>query len=175
MARTAQGIGALAQGVAGGAQQGAAAAGGKSAGEFEALLKSAAQGKVSSELPVQIAQGTAVELSPEQLQRVAKAADTAQAKGLTSALLLVDGHALTLDVQTRTITGTFDAASIGSRVGQFDGVLAVPAEGAAEAAQVLPLPAGTLAANPSLLKLLSGMNGSAPGVAPSAAVPRSAA
>jgi hypothetical protein len=113
----------------------------KSTADFEAMLKLAGEGKVSSEQGVQISGRAGVELTPEQLARVAQAADRAEAAGFSTALVLIDGKALKLDVQTRQIQGTFDAQT-SARTAQFDGVVTAPAEGEADAPQVLPMPGG---------------------------------
>ncbi len=137
--------------------------------DFQKLLKLAEDGQVSSEQPIQISGRAGVELTPEQLARVGKAADRAEASGFTTALVLIDGKALKLDVQTRQIQGTFDAQS-SARTAQFDGVVTAPAEQDPEAPQTLPLPGGLSAAvgsNPSLAKLLDNMarkSRQAPGV-----------
>lgn len=150
------GLGALARtsGVTQSGQGGAAAG-----PDFAKLLRSAGSGGVSSELPVQVSKQSGLELSSDQLDRLGRAADRAEAAGLTSALVVIDGQALTLDVQTRTITGRFDSTSTG-RVGHFDGVIAVPTAEQESDAQVLPVPGGTngtAAGNASLNKLLESL------------------
>ncbi len=78
-------------------------------GSFSQLL-----GTISgsgSGLPVSISAGAGVELSSEQLQRVAMAADKAQAQGASRALVMIDGHALQVDIGTRQITGKVDLNS----------------------------------------------------------------
>lgn len=120
--------------------------------DFQNLLKQAKQGLVRSDLPVSIAKNASVELSPEQTERLAQAADRAAAAGLTSALVVIDGQTLTLDVQTRTITGKFDAAP--ARVAHFDGVVTVPSPEQEAQIAVLQLPHGTLASDPSVSRML---------------------
>ena len=67
--------------------------------------------KSGSGLPVSIAAGAGLELSSEQLARVAQAADKAQAQGASRALVMIDGQALQLDVGVRQITGKVDLNS----------------------------------------------------------------
>lgn len=59
----------------------------------------------SSGLPVGLARGVDVELTSDQLQRLAAAADRAEAQGAQTAVVMIDGRALELDVTLRQITG----------------------------------------------------------------------
>ena len=80
-------------------------------GEFQTLLLEANQlgagrlGAMPSLGGVSIEAGLDLDLSDEQMQRLAEAADRALAAGASSALVLIDGKALRLDVHARRITG----------------------------------------------------------------------
>lgn len=93
---------------------------------FEALLNKAKTGTISSGERVTEAKGAGVNLSPEQLDRLAVAADRAEAEGAQRALVLIDGKVLKLDVQTRTITGAADPAANGVHA-NYDTVITVAA------------------------------------------------
>lgn len=125
--------------------------------EFAALLARAERGDVASGLPVTVAPGSGVQLSPEQLSRLAAAADRAEAQGAVRALVLIDGVALRMDVATRQITGAADL-SAGSVLTGIDSVLSVPAApvaGTDPGATLRPPQAGAPGLNPSLSRLLS--------------------
>jgi hypothetical protein len=80
-----------------------------SSASFSQLFKSISRS--GSGLPVSIAAGTGLELSSEQLSRIALAADKAQAQGASRALVMIDGQALQLDVGVRQVTGKVDLNS----------------------------------------------------------------
>jgi hypothetical protein len=162
---------------------GHAAFAGPNAPSFDQLLRSARSGSLSSGLPVKLAPGASVELSQEQLTRLAQAADLAESRGVSRGVFLIDGMALTMDVPVRTITGRVDA----SPTGVLDGIDAVvnvapssgslangarqtpgaphgathaqgPAVFSALPASILPPPASLAGgnANASLLRMLAG-------------------
>ncbi len=94
---------------------------------FADLLKKAGGGELASGLPVTVDDGAA-ELSDEQLERVGRAADRAEAEGFTTAIVHIDGHQIILDVGARRVTGRVDADNPVAR--NIDGVVfAPPAEG----------------------------------------------
>ncbi len=62
-------------------------------------------------LPVEIGRGVEVELTQEQMARIAEAADRAEAEGASSAVVMIDGMALELDVMLRTIRSVVDQES----------------------------------------------------------------
>jgi hypothetical protein len=121
-------------------------------GDFASLLDAARAGQLKSERPVEIAKDAGVQLTDDQLARVAVAADQAEAEGLSRALVIIDGKAFKLDVSMRTITGPADLATPGITAG-IDGVVAIPSD-ADGGPQVTPMPRG-IPANPSLLNLLA--------------------
>jgi hypothetical protein len=121
--------------------------------DFASLLRQAREGEVSSGRPVTLARGAGVNLSADQLQRLAAAADRAEAEGATRALVMIDGQALRLDVTTREVTGAADL----SRPGVMSGIDAVVTLPSIEQPVPTPLPwAGPGLASPSLLKALAG-------------------
>ncbi len=82
-------------------------------GEFQAMLRAnelgggrlGAMPSLGSGLGVSLDAGLDLDLTDEQMRRIAEAADRAQAAGAASALVMIDGKALRLDVQARRITG----------------------------------------------------------------------
>lgn len=117
---------------------------------FADMLRNVDAGKVASGLDVTVARGVDVSLSREQMDRLAVAADAAQARGSSRALVLIDGKALRMDVLSRRITGVVDVAA----GGVFDGFDSVISAGAPTEPEAAPGPGGT-GDNASLLKLLS--------------------
>jgi hypothetical protein len=73
------------------------------------MLAKAKSGELSSGLPVVVAPGAGVQLSGEQLTKLASAADVAEASGASKALVAIDGRMLTMDVATREITADVTA------------------------------------------------------------------
>ena len=118
---------------------------------FSDLLSKATEGEFSTGLEVTLANGANVELSSEQLQRLAKVADSAEAQGASRVLVLMDGQALTMDVGVRQITGTADMNGV---VTGIDAVVAAPGS-SASAAQPVVGPPRTSMANASLLDALA--------------------
>ncbi|MBL8761216.1 MAG: hypothetical protein JNL50_07930 [Phycisphaerae bacterium] len=102
--------------------------------DFEAMLRKVRSEGFQSGLGVSIAPGADLELTNDQMQRLAAAADVAQAHGASRALVTIDGMSLLLDVGVRTITGKVDIRP-GVPVTGVDAVLHVPgAPGQAAAA-----------------------------------------
>lgn len=134
---------------------GATRAAGDASGEFARLLDSARRGELSSREPVTISPRVEVELSQDQLTRLADAADRARASGLKNALVLIDGQALTMDVAQRTITGVFDASR--GQAAAIDGVVGASAPGEGTGSAAIPVPGGGLIGNSSLTALLEGL------------------
>lgn len=128
-------------------------------GSFSELLQAVSSGQLSSGAPVTVAKSANLNLSPKQMSRLTAAADRAQAEGADRAVVLIDGMALSLDVATRTITGTVKAAA-GGKIPQVltgvDTVITVPSEDEA-AGPVQPLAKLSTGGlnNPSLLNALA--------------------
>ncbi|MEM1329320.1 MAG: hypothetical protein AAGG07_02035 [Planctomycetota bacterium] len=89
---------------------------------FADLLSRVRSGDAGSGLPVREARGSGLDLSNDQLERMAVAADLASAEGLSRAMVLMDGAAYELDVQLRTVVGRVEVSE-GSPVTGFDGVI----------------------------------------------------
>lgn len=114
---------------------------------FASLLAQAREGGVQSGMPVTIARDAGVQLSSEQLSRLASAADIAEAHGATRAVVAIDGKMLTLDVASRQITsdvsGSLHAAASNAKSPQnqalvladIDAFIRVPSMSDAPAAQ----------------------------------------
>ena len=104
---------------------------------FEELLTRARQGHMESGRAVTAGADATQELTSEELQRLASAADLAEASGARKALLIMDGRGLVLDVATRTLSGALsgDAAS---RVTQLDTAVYVPGADEQEAQPLGP-------------------------------------
>jgi len=113
---------------------------------FAELLQRAQSDGPSREVSIDRAAG--VELSREQLARVAKAADQAEAAGAGVAAVLIDGMALKLDVLGRRILSKSDGV-----LTDVDAVVAAPQEARSDAAPVGPPPSA--ADNASLVRLLA--------------------
>jgi hypothetical protein len=118
--------------------------------DFGQLLEKARSGELATSLPVTIDPGVAAQLSPDQLARLAKAADRAEAEGFAMAMVQLDGQNLLLDVQGRRITGILDATAAAATA--IDGVVVAPP--AQKADDQPALAAETSIPRESLLKLL---------------------
>lgn len=94
--------------------------------DFAALLAQARAGQTESQLPVSIDSQAGVELNDDQLRRLGQAADRAEAQGLSHAVVLLDGQALTVDVGARRVTGKVDPSKPAALAG-IDGVVTAPA------------------------------------------------
>jgi len=93
--------------------------------DFAELLRKAEAGEIGSGRPVSLAPRADVELTDAQLDRLAKAADAAEAAGATRALTLLDGQPLVLDVASRTVQGAME--SLSSRIGDHSVLTGVDA------------------------------------------------
>jgi len=73
------------------------------ASDFSSMLGKARAGELSTGLPVTIARNANIDLSDDQLSRLAQAADRAESAGARRALVLMDGRALEIDIATRQV------------------------------------------------------------------------
>ena len=122
---------------------------------FAELLDQAKSGEISSDLDITVAADAGVELTEDQLARLAVAADQAQAAGASRAVVLIDGMALSFDVQSRRVTGTVPINEAGVYSG-FDAIINAGDETKQAAAGTLPLPGQRATpGNESLLGLLA--------------------
>ena len=82
------------------------AIGGSNESAFADILSRAQSGDpTATGLPVTLGRGADIELTQEQLARLADAADRAESQGAQTAVVMLDGRALELDVTLRQITG----------------------------------------------------------------------
>jgi len=138
-----------------------------SSASFSQLFESLA--KAGSGLPVTVAGSSGVELTNEQLARVAQAADKAEAQGAQRALVMIDGQALQLDVGVRQITGKVDLNATDVLPGIDAVVWASGQSSGPSGAAAAKEAAGTLRFkslqgwNPSLLRVLGAENASEAG------------
>ncbi|QOJ01297.1 MAG: hypothetical protein HRU70_12700 [Phycisphaeraceae bacterium] len=123
--------------------------------DFRSVLEQARAGGVSSGVRVTIAEGAGVTLTDEQVGRVSIAADKAEASGASRALVKIDEQWVSVDLATRTVTGSWSPGS-GEVAGGIDAVLEAPG---AAAGPGVPTGPGTLGLTPQVLKLLSGQTG----------------
>ncbi|TVS07826.1 MAG: hypothetical protein EA423_03130 [Phycisphaerales bacterium] len=71
--------------------------------DFAELLRQVRQGELGSGRPVKVPGDLGIDLSEDQLKRLAEAADRAEAAGAQSVVVMIDGHLLHLDVQSRQV------------------------------------------------------------------------
>jgi hypothetical protein len=121
-------------------------------GDFAALLAQARAGTLDTGMPVTLADGSGVELSESQLERLGGVVDRAHAEGATRIVVMMDGQTLDIDVLSRRVLGPLDVS--GGRV--LTGIDGFVRLGAGDDTQqpMLPLP-GTGSVDASLLQLLS--------------------
>ncbi len=105
-----------------------APASGDAAG-FESLLRRAVAGEggATTDLPVGLDPGLDLELTDDQSARLAAAADSARAQGLDRALVMLDGHALVLDVESRRVVARVEpGGAVALSEADVDGIVAAP-------------------------------------------------
>lgn len=131
---------------------------------FATLLEQARTGQIGSGVPLRVPSQLGLNLNPSQVERLMSAADQAEAQGAGRALVLMDGKAITIDVGTRTVTGTVDPSAPGVLPG-IDAVVvaaADPKDAVASSgtqgggAGVLAMPKGVPAFLPQVAKVLAG-------------------
>ncbi len=108
---------------------------------FDELLARASKGLIASGRPVSARFATAEPFTGEQLARLSAAADLAETAGATTALLLMDGRGLVLDVSTRTLAAEL-SADASSRVTDLDAAVFVAGDAAASTTAPLSPPGG---------------------------------
>lgn len=132
------------------------------ASDFSSMLGKARAGELSTGLPVTIARGADIELSENQLSRLAQAADRAESAGARRALVLIDGRALEVDVTTRQVVREHPMADSRVITG-IDAVIGLdPARGTRAAGQEAGAASGDLSAPEPL-----GVPGTGAGLGPS--------
>jgi len=120
---------------------------------FSTLLDQAKSGAIDSGMPVSIARNAGVELSDEQLTRLASAVDRAEAAGASRALVHLDGMWLAVDVGTRQVTGIEKLDPLKAATG-IDTVIRAPQRDADHASAALLGPPAAMH-NTNLLGLLA--------------------
>lgn len=127
---------------------------------FATLLEQARTGQIGSGVPLRVPSHLGLNLNPSQVERLMKAADQAESQGAGRALVLMDGQAITIDVATRTVTGTVDASNPGVLQG-IDAVIVAESDAKdpvgvppAKGAGVLGTPKGAPAFMPQVAKVL---------------------
>ena len=94
---------------------------------FEQLLSLASQGAMPSGRQVDVAIDLNPPLDASQLERLAAAADQAEASGSTRALMLMDGRAFVVDLQSRSLVAELSASSQTS-IQNVDAAIVVPGD-----------------------------------------------
>ena len=104
---------------------------------FDELLAQATRGGVDSGRPVSVAFEPSQEITKQQLDRLAAAADLAEVSGARTALLLVDGRGLVLEVSSRTLHAELSGSS---RYTSLDAAVYVGGDDEARGDATLPPP-----------------------------------
>jgi hypothetical protein len=110
---------------------------------FEQLLALAKSGQFSSGRPVELEFEVQPPLEPAQLDRLAQAADQAEAAGAKNALMLIDGRAFVLDVENRTLTAELSPAQA-NRMAMVDTAIVVEPDDSQDRGTIAPPSAGIL-------------------------------
>lgn len=76
---------------------------------FDDLLQLVSSGKLRSDRPMNIEAATRGPLSGQQVERLAAAADRAEAAGARNAVMVMDGRAFTVDILNRAVTSELSA------------------------------------------------------------------
>ncbi|MBA4028480.1 MAG: hypothetical protein C0475_05000 [Planctomyces sp.] len=121
--------------------------------DFQSILAGARSGQARSNRPVEVSERLGISLSDDQAERLSAAADRAQSAGASTALVLLDGLALRLDVTARRVDERLDNAE--RLRGGFDAIVSAPAPGATDEPTLVPVPGGGLTGNASLASLLA--------------------
>ncbi|GEM_PF-2537554 len=131
---------------------------------FDKLLEEARTGAAKGLSPVKIGKGVNIELTTDQLERIAAAADLAEANGADRAIVLVDGRALQVDITSRTIMGEAGGSRTAS-MPDVDAIVSAPvgadAQADAGSSAILPPPgaAPNQISSPQMAKFLSTVGG----------------
>lgn len=96
--------------------------------DFAGLLDTARRGQLNTGREVSLEPGLGLELSSEQMDRLSRAVDRAESSGAGRALVLLDGKALTVDVDGRRVIAS---QSLGDEraLTDIDAVVPAPGEG----------------------------------------------
>lgn len=133
--------------------------------DFAELLRQVREGEIASGRPVKVPGDLGIELTKDQMQRLAEAADRAEAAGAESVVVMIDGHLLHLDVQSRQVLRSVELRQ-GEVLSDIDAVVnaSEPQETDGKsppvAAQLADLARSTPGLNPSLVQQLAKLGGS---------------
>jgi hypothetical protein len=111
---------------------------------FDELLSLVSSGALHSGRPVQGAAGLNIALTNDQLDRLAAAADVAEAAGAARALMLIDGRSLVMEVKERAIVQEV-VADDSMRAITVDAAVRIASTDEAAPARPLKLPGNGLA------------------------------
>jgi hypothetical protein len=121
---------------------------------FDRLLAAAFAGEIRSDRPVQAACDLQPSLSAGQLERLSLAADRAEAGGARTALMMIDGRGIVVDVTGRMITSEMRADDVSGML-QIDAAMVVPQDESLPGSGSLSARVSSLLpVNPSVAKLL---------------------
>lgn len=98
---------------------------------FAELLASARKGELRSDRPLSLSRGVEGALTEPQLDRLALAADAAEAEGAQRLLAIIDGKAVNIDIASRTVRSV-EPSSAGRLMGDADSFVILPAEESAD-------------------------------------------
>ncbi|MEQ8844119.1 MAG: hypothetical protein RIB58_04620 [Phycisphaerales bacterium] len=127
---------------------------------FDALLKDASSGVISSGLPVEIPATLDVTLSEKQSEGLATAVDAAAAAGAQRLLVYLGDEALTVDVPSRTATRHIEDVREAGPIVDVDAAIVLDSQGSSGATSDAEEPSalGALIRNPSLQTLLAALD-----------------
>jgi hypothetical protein len=110
---------------------------------FDQLLSLASKGAVHSGRQIELGFDPSPPLDSSQLERLAAAADRAQAAGAKHALMMIDGRGFVLDVESRTLTSELSHDSTSSIV-NIDAAVFVAADDEALSGDALSPPSALM-------------------------------
>lgn len=123
-------------------------------GVFTVLLDRARSGQLSSGRSIELDPSVATQFSSDQLQRLAEAADRAEAAGAKAALVRIDGSLLRMDVENRRIDSEVDPQHGDVLTGIDAFIEATAPSGEPSSTGLLALPGG-LSDNAALVRELA--------------------
>ncbi len=124
---------------------------------FDQLLALASTGALQSGRQIELAFEPDPPLDAQQLERLAAAADQAEAAGATQALMLIDGRGFMLDVQSRTLMAEL-SGDPATRVMRIDAAVFVPSIDEELAVSRIAMPGSGLLPAGVLEQLQSALN-----------------
>ena len=107
---------------------------------FAQLLDAASDGKIHSGRQIELSCELNPPLSASQMERLANAADMAEAAGARTAMMMIDGRGFVMDVKNRAITTEMNGSN--TPMTPVDLAMNVSKDGAAVSSRPLPPPGG---------------------------------